>query len=78
MRDQQDTQRQIDALQQDIEHLRQQIQLGVLQPGQKLPAERDLAQSAKVSRMTARNAMQRELTAKLVRETQDLLRRMSV
>lgn len=39
------------------EHLRQQIQSGGLQPGQKLPAERDLAHSAEVSRMTARQAL---------------------
>lgn len=39
------------------EHIRTQIQTGTLQPGDRLPSERDLSQQAGVSRMTARQAL---------------------
>jgi GntR family transcriptional regulator len=39
------------------EHIRAQIQSGELQPGDRLPSERELSQQAGVSRMTARQAL---------------------
>lgn len=53
-----DTQSSIPLYEQLTSYLRQQIDAGVYTSGQKLPSERDLAQTYDVSRMTARQAIQ--------------------
>lgn len=39
------------------EHLREQIELGQLKPGDQLPSERELGEQSNISRMTARQAI---------------------